>query len=163
MTVASNCIIAFRWLARNSSGRCWSLRSIAIVVMMQFAAKPAREKEVQSSRRRKGTLCRAACLRGAAREDWRNHGTHSRMRRARGQPKPRRVDDGDRDAGVHGGEPEQGVRPLLVGRLFRDVSTARFALSVLVPTSRNNQFKINRAQAGIERRHCPPRMPSLPA
>ncbi|WP_390389943.1 helix-turn-helix domain-containing protein [Bifidobacterium bifidum] len=25
------------------------------------------------------------------------------MRRARGQPGPRRVDDGDRDAGVHGG------------------------------------------------------------
>lgn len=37
------------------------------------------------------------------------------MRRARGQPGPRRVDDGDRDAGVHGGEPKQGVRPHLVG------------------------------------------------
>lgn len=32
------------------------------------------------------------------------------------KPGPRRVDDGDRDAGVHGGEPEQGVRPHLVGR-----------------------------------------------
>lgn len=51
-----------------------------------------------------------------AREDWRNHGTHSRMRRARGQPGPRRTDDGDRDAGVHEGEPKQGVRPHLVGR-----------------------------------------------
>lgn len=38
------------------------------------------------------------------------------MRRARGQPGPQRVDDGDRDAGVHGGEPKQGVRPHLVGR-----------------------------------------------
>ena len=37
------------------------------------------------------------------------------MRRARGQQGPRRVDDGDRDAGVHEGEPEQGVRPHLVG------------------------------------------------
>ena len=38
------------------------------------------------------------------------------MHRARGQPGPRRVDDGNQDAGVHGGEPEQGVRPHLVGR-----------------------------------------------
>ena len=75
-----------------------------------------RHQVVQSSRRRKGTLCRVVCLRGAAREDWRNHGTRSRMHRARGQAGPRRVDDGDRDAGVHGGEPEQGVRPHLVGR-----------------------------------------------
>ena len=75
-----------------------------------------RHQAVQSSRRRKGTRCRAVSSRGAAREDWRNHGAHSRMRRARGQPGPRRVDDGDRDAGVHGGEPEQGVRPHLVGR-----------------------------------------------
>ncbi len=51
-----------------------------------------------------------------ARNDWRNHGTHSRMHRARGQPRSRRMDDGGRDAGVHGGEPEQGVRPHLVGR-----------------------------------------------
>lgn len=75
-----------------------------------------RHQAVQSSRRRKGTLCRAACPHGAAREDWRNHGTHGRMRRARGRPGPRRVDDGDRDVGVHEGEPEQGVRPHLVGR-----------------------------------------------
>ena len=75
-----------------------------------------RHQAVQSSRRRKGTRCRAASSRGAAREDWRNHGTHSRMRLARGQPGPRRVDDGDRDAGVHEGEPKQGVRPHLVGR-----------------------------------------------
>lgn len=71
---------------------------------------------VQSSRRRKGTRCRAVCSRGAAREDWRNHGTHSRMRRARGQPRPRRMDDGNRDAGVHEGKPKQGVRPHLVRR-----------------------------------------------
>lgn len=45
-----------------------------------------------------------------------NHGARDEMRRARGQPGPRRVDDGDRDAGVHGGEPKQGVRPHLVGR-----------------------------------------------
>ena len=32
-----------------------------------------RHQAVQSSRRRKGTLCRAACTHGAAREDWRNH------------------------------------------------------------------------------------------
>lgn len=38
-----------------------------------------------------------------ARKDWRNHGTHSRMRRARGKPRSRRMDDGGRDAGVHGG------------------------------------------------------------
>lgn len=38
------------------------------------------------------------------------------MRRARGQPGPRRVDDGDRDAGVHEAEPKQGVRPHVVGR-----------------------------------------------
>lgn len=38
------------------------------------------------------------------------------MRGIREQPGPRRVDDGDRDAGVHGGEPEQDVRPRLVGR-----------------------------------------------
>lgn len=75
-----------------------------------------RHQAVQSSRRRKGTRCRAASSRGAAREDWRNHGTHSRMRRARGKPRSRRMDDGDRDAGVHEGEPKQGVRPHLVGR-----------------------------------------------
>ena len=74
-----------------------------------------RNQAVQSSRRRKGILCRAAYLRGAARKGWRNHGTHSRMRRARGKPGPRRVDDGGRDAGVHEGEPKQGVRPHLVG------------------------------------------------
>lgn len=75
-----------------------------------------RHQAVQSSRRRKGTRCRAVCPRGAAREDWGNHGARYEIRRARGQPGPRRVDDGDRDAGVHGGEPEQGVRPRLVGR-----------------------------------------------
>lgn len=74
-----------------------------------------RHQAVQSSRRRKGTRCRAVSSRGAAREDWRNHGTHSRMRRARGKPRSGRMDDGDRDAGVHGGEPKQGVRPHLVG------------------------------------------------
>ena len=74
-----------------------------------------RHQAVQSSRRRKGTRCRAVSSRGAAREDWRNHGTHSRMRRARGKPRSGRMDDGDRDAGVHGGEPKQGVRPRLVG------------------------------------------------
>ena len=51
-----------------------------------------------------------------ARKDWRNNGARDEMRDARGQPGPRRVDDGDRDAGVHGGEPKQGVRPHLVGR-----------------------------------------------
>lgn len=75
-----------------------------------------RHQAVQSSRRRRGTRCRAACPRGAAREDWRNHGTRSRMRRARGKPRSGRMDDGDRDAGVHEGEPKQGVRPHLVGR-----------------------------------------------
>ena len=45
-----------------------------------------------------------------------NHGTHSRMRRARGKPRSGRMDDGDRDAGVHEDEPKQGVRPHLVGR-----------------------------------------------
>ena len=75
-----------------------------------------RHQAVQSSRRRKGTRCRAVCSRGAAREDWRNHGTHSRMRRARGKPRSRRMDDGNRDARVHEGEPKQGIRPHLVGR-----------------------------------------------
>ena len=74
-----------------------------------------RHQAVQSSRRRKGTRCRAASSRGAAREDWGNHGARYEMRGTRGQPGPRRVDDGDRDAGVHGGEPKQGVRPRLVG------------------------------------------------
>ena len=41
---------------------------------------------------------------------------HSRMRRTRGQPGPRRMDDGNRDAGVHEGKPKQGIRPHLVGR-----------------------------------------------
>ncbi len=80
------------------------------------AMRVTRQQAVQSSRRRKGTLCRAVCPHGAAREDWRNRGTHSRMRRARGKPGPRRMDDGDRDAGVHEGEPKQGIRPHLVGR-----------------------------------------------
>ena len=86
-------------------------RPVSVPVM-----RAMRQQAVQSSRRRKGTLCRAVSSRGAAREDWRNHGTHSRMRRAREQPGPRRMDDGDRDAAVHEGEPKQGVRPHLVGR-----------------------------------------------
>ena len=80
------------------------------------AMRAKRQQAVQSSRRRKGTLCRAVCPHGAAREDWRNHGTHSRMRRARGQPRSRRMDNGNRDAGVHEGKPKQGIRPHLVGR-----------------------------------------------
>lgn len=51
-----------------------------------------------------------------ARKDWRDHGARDEMCGTRGKPGLRRVDDGDRDAGVHGGEPEQGVRPHLVGR-----------------------------------------------
>ena len=51
-----------------------------------------------------------------ARKDWRNHGARDEMRDTRGQPGPRRVDDGDRDAGVHEGEPKQGIRPHLIGR-----------------------------------------------
>ena len=35
-----------------------------------------------------------------ARKDWRKHGTRDEMRGTRGQPGPRRVDDGDRDAGM---------------------------------------------------------------
>lgn len=68
---------------------------------------------VQSSRRRKRTRNRADAWRGKIGS---SHGARDEMRRARGQPGPRRVDDGDRDAGVHGGEPKQGVRPHLVGR-----------------------------------------------
>ena len=86
-------------------------RPVSVPVM-----RAMRQQAVQSSRRRKGTRCRAVSSRGAAREDWRNHGTHSRMRRARGKPRSGRMDDGDRDAGVHEGEPKQGVRPHLVGR-----------------------------------------------
>ena len=86
-------------------------RPVSVPVM-----RAMRQQAVQSSRRRKGTLCRAVCPHGAAREDWRNHGTHSRMRRARGKPRSGRMDDGDRDAGAHEGEPKQGVRPHLVGR-----------------------------------------------
>ena len=71
-----------------------------------------RHQAVQPSRRRKRTRDRADAWRGKIGG---NHGAHSRMRRARGQPGPRRVDDCDRDAGAHGGEPEQGVRPRLVG------------------------------------------------
>lgn len=63
------------------------------------------------------TKTHAGPRRRIARKDWRNHGARYEMRRARAQPGPRRVNDGDRDAGVHGGgEPEQGVRPHLVGR-----------------------------------------------
>ena len=51
-----------------------------------------------------------------ARKDWRQPWQTRRDARHRGQPGPRRVDDCDRDAGVHGGEPKQGVRPHLVGR-----------------------------------------------
>lgn len=40
--------------------------------------------------------------RRTARKDWRSHGARYEIRRARGQPGPRRVDGGDRDAGVHG-------------------------------------------------------------
>ena len=39
-----------------------------------------------------------------ARKDWRSHGARYKMRGTRGQPGPRRVDDGDRDAGAHKSE-----------------------------------------------------------
>ena len=64
-----------------------------------------RRQAVQSSRRRKRTRDRADASRGKIGG---NHGARYEMRRARGQPGPRRVDDGDRDAGVHGGR--AGVR-----------------------------------------------------
>ena len=99
-----------------------------------------RHQAVQSSRRRRGTRRRAACPRGAAREDWRNHGTHSRMRRARGKPGPRRMDDGDRDAGVHEGEQKQGVRPHLVGR-DRLVQARKEAPGVEGVSGRLHQFE----------------------
>ncbi len=94
-------------LRRVAHGRFMEARPPRPVSVL--AMRATRQQAVQSSHRRKGTLCRAGCLRGAAREDWRNHDTHSRMRRARGQPKSRRMDDGDRDAGAHEGEPKQGV------------------------------------------------------
>ena len=62
-----------------------------------------RHQAVQSSRRRKRTRDRADTSRGKIGG---NHGARYEMRRARGQPGPRRVDDGDRDVGVHEGEPE---------------------------------------------------------
>ena len=49
------------------------------------------------------TKTHAGPRRRIARKDWRNHGARYEMRRARAQPGPRRVNDGDRDAGVHGG------------------------------------------------------------
>ena len=39
-----------------------------------------------------------------ARKDWRSHGARCKMRGTREQPGPQRVDDGDRDAGVHKSE-----------------------------------------------------------
>lgn len=48
------------------------------------------------------TKTHAGPRRRMARKDWRNHGARDEMRGTRGQPGPRRVDDGDRDAGVHG-------------------------------------------------------------
>ena len=39
-----------------------------------------------------------------ARKDWRSHGARYKMRGTREQPGPQRVDDGDRDAGVHKSE-----------------------------------------------------------
>ena len=49
------------------------------------------------------TKTHAGPRRRMARKDWRNQGARDEMRGTRGQPGPRRVDDGDRDAGVHGG------------------------------------------------------------
>ena len=58
------------------------------------------------------TKTHAGPRRRIARIDWRNHGARDEMRGARGQSGPRRVDDGDRDAGVHEGEPRRSqARP----------------------------------------------------
>lgn len=110
-------------------------RPVSVPVM-----RAMRQQAVQSSRRRKGTLCRAVCPHGAARKDWRNHGARYEMHRARGQPGPRRIDDGDRDAGVHEGEPKQGVRPHLVGR-DRLVQARKEAPGVEGVSGRLHQFE----------------------
>ena len=62
------------------------------------AGRAKRRQVVQSSRRRKK---HTGPRRRIARKDWRNHGARNEMRGTREQPGPRRVDDGDRDAGVH--------------------------------------------------------------
>lgn len=96
-----------------------------------------RHQAVQSSRRRKRTQDRAGASRGKIGG---NHGARYEMRRARGQPGPRRIDDGDRDAGVHEGEPKQGVRPHLVGR-DRLVQARKEAPGVEGVSGRLHQFE----------------------
>lgn len=59
------------------------------------------------------TKTHAGPRRRIARKDWRNHGARYEMRRARAQPGPRRVNDGDRDAGVHGGASRNKVYDLI--------------------------------------------------
>ena len=71
---------------------------------------------IQSSRRRNDMRDRADAPRDTRREIGGNYGASDGMRCAREQSRPRRMDDGNRDAGVHEGEQKQGVRPHLVGR-----------------------------------------------
>lgn len=73
-----------RELSRAAHGRFVKARAARPVSAPVMRA--TRHQAVQSSRKRKGTLCRAAHPRGAAREDWRNHGSRDEMRRARRQP-----------------------------------------------------------------------------
>ena len=76
-----------------------------------------RHQAVQSSRRRKGTRCRAASSRGAAREDW---GTMAHATKCVAPEGNRGRDEWmtviEMQEYMGGGEPEQGVRPRLVGR-----------------------------------------------
>ena len=54
----------------------------------------------------------ARCRTGRLEEPWHAQPNAPRPR----EPRSGRMDDGDRDAGVHEGEPKQGIRPHLVGR-----------------------------------------------
>lgn len=113
------------WAPFTFQGLSWQLSHAAHGRFVK--ARPARptSTRLRSRRARQSpsggsivaqTKTHTGSRRRIARNDWRNHGTHSRMRRARGKPRSGRMDDGDRDAGVHEGEPKQGVRPHLVGR-----------------------------------------------
>ena len=130
-----------------------------------------RNQAVQSSRRRKRTRDRAGAWRGKIGG---NHGERDEMRRARGQPGPRRVDDGDRDAGVHGGEPEQGVRRHRAARQARRMDRAkqrrRLAQKGLAPMAaagprghlRPEEAQVQLVQGGDRGRPGEPRRARLP-
>ena len=75
------------------------------------------------------TKTHAGPRRRIARNDWRDHGEHGEMRRARGQPGPRRMDDGVRDAGVHGASRSKAYDLIWSG----EIDSYRLGRKLLVP------------------------------